>query len=183
MRLPPVDPSLSPPGVRDALDGLPDLGLFRVLAHATTAFGPWLAYGGALLSQLELDPVLRELAILQVASEERCDYEWAQHTVIAAQVGISAARLDAIKAGRLTDDALSPRESLVLGAAREFVRDGAVSDATVSELVKSIGSRQSVELVLVLGQYLAVARLVASFAIPVDESARLASARNSEPGS
>lgn len=169
--------------MREALDGLPDLGLFRALAHAPTAFGPWLAYGGALLSQLELDPVLRELAILQVAREERCDYEWAQHIVIAARVGVSAAQIEAIEAGRLTDGALSSLVSLVVGAAREFVRERAVSDASTSELVKRLGARQCVELVLVLGQYLAVARLVASFAIAVDESARRAGARTAEPGS
>lgn len=181
MRLPAVNPSTCPPAVREALTALPDLGLFRALGHASSAFLPWMTYGGALLTQLELDPVLRELAILQVAQEEGSEYEWAQHTVIAAQVGVTIAQVDALAAGRLADSALNSRESLVVGAAREFVRNGAISETKIADLLNNLGSRQSVELVLVLGQYLAVARLVASFAIPVDESARLAHVPNPAP--
>ena len=50
MRVPAMDQHEAPPAVRQALEALPDLGLFRVVAHAEGVFGPWLAYGGALLT-------------------------------------------------------------------------------------------------------------------------------------
>ena len=65
-RLPYYDPDGAPDSVREVLQGTP-LGLLRIVAHAESAFNPWLKYGGALLTRLQLDPLLRELAILQVA--------------------------------------------------------------------------------------------------------------------
>ena len=44
--------------MREALDALPPLNIFRMLAHADSAFIPYLGLGGVLLTQLELDPKL-----------------------------------------------------------------------------------------------------------------------------
>ncbi len=65
-RLPYVDPERAPERVREALAAVPPLNVFRMVANAETAFRPWLAFGGALLSALELDARLRELVILHV---------------------------------------------------------------------------------------------------------------------
>jgi 4-carboxymuconolactone decarboxylase len=67
------------------------LQLFRLVAHAESAYGSWLRYGGALLTQLELDPLLRELAILQVARRVGSEYEWVQHDPIARALGATDA--------------------------------------------------------------------------------------------
>jgi hypothetical protein len=67
-RLPYRDPRAASPEVREALDALPPLNIFRMLAHADSAFIPYLGFAGALLAQLELDSKLRELAILLVAT-------------------------------------------------------------------------------------------------------------------
>ncbi|MDX6668502.1 MAG: hypothetical protein QOK04_1882, partial [Solirubrobacteraceae bacterium] len=58
-RLPYVDPATAPPEVREALEAIPPLNIFRTLAHAETAFRPALRLGGALLTQGELDNRLR----------------------------------------------------------------------------------------------------------------------------
>src|SRR5207253_6263125 len=67
-RLPYPDRDSAPEPVREALAGLPPLNIFRMLAHAESALRPFLRFGGAILGRLELDPKLRELAILQVAA-------------------------------------------------------------------------------------------------------------------
>src|SRR5205807_1844496 len=72
-RLPYIDAEHAPDRVREALDAIPPLNIFRMVATAETAFRPWLALGGALLGSLELDPRLRELAILRVARLERAE--------------------------------------------------------------------------------------------------------------
>jgi len=53
-RLPYVDPAEAPPAVRDALENTPPLNVFKMTAHASTAFRPFLRYGGTLLARLEL---------------------------------------------------------------------------------------------------------------------------------
>ena len=72
-----------PERVREALEAVPPLNVFRMTANAETAFRPWLAFGGALLSSLELDPRVRELVILRVARLCGSEYEWVQHVPIA----------------------------------------------------------------------------------------------------
>ncbi len=174
MRIAPYDSTTAPPPVREALEALPDLGLFRVVAHAETAFVPWLRLGGALLGALELDPRLRELAILQVARQEGSDYEWTQHEVIAQQVGVPAAQVDALRRGEPADDAaFGDTERLVLRAVAELGLPGGASEQTVAALSAALSPREAVELVLVAGHYTAIARLLATFAIPVDPAARL----------
>src|SRR5664279_2144784 len=87
--IPYVDPKGAPQEVRKLLDVLPDLHVFQMVGQAPTLFGPWLALGGAILASLELDPLLRELAILQVACTSGCEYERLQHGAIAVGVGAS----------------------------------------------------------------------------------------------
>ncbi len=69
------------------LAALPPLQVFDSLAHAPTLFVPWLEFGAAVLANLELDPIYRELAILRVAALSGSDYEAAQHRGIASGVG------------------------------------------------------------------------------------------------
>src|SRR4051812_27422064 len=48
-RPPYVDLASAPDDVRSALERIPPLNVFRMVAHAETAFRPWLRFGGALL--------------------------------------------------------------------------------------------------------------------------------------
>ena len=94
--------------MREALDALPQLNIFKMLAHADTAFIPYLRLGGALLAQLELDPKLRELVILLVAKHTGAEYEWIQHAAIARALGIPDEQITAIENGELQDPSLHP---------------------------------------------------------------------------
>ena len=99
-RLPYVDPAAASPPVREALDALPPLNIFRMLAHADSAFVPYLGLGGVLLAQLELDPRLRELAILLVAAHTGAEYEWIQHVGISRALGIRDEQISAVQSRR-----------------------------------------------------------------------------------
>src|SRR3954449_8034507 len=95
-RIQPIDPATAPDKVREALDNLPPLNIFRTLAHAETAFRPFLRFGGAVLGQMQVDPIVRELAILTVAKEAEAHYEWIQHEAIAKHVGASDEQIAAL---------------------------------------------------------------------------------------
>src|SRR3954447_2049050 len=101
-RVPYVDPADVSERVREALEAVPPLNIFRTMAHAETAFRPWLRWGGVLLGELELDPALRELAILRVAQQTpHTEYEWVQDVPIAFAVGATEAQVDAIERNEL----------------------------------------------------------------------------------
>jgi hypothetical protein len=52
----------------DISQRIPQLNIFKLLANAQTAFRPFMEYGLVLLRDLEVDPVVREQAILRVAA-------------------------------------------------------------------------------------------------------------------
>jgi 4-carboxymuconolactone decarboxylase len=159
-RLPLADPP-------DGAD-VPPLKLFRMVAHADSAYRPWLRYGGTLLNRLELDPLLRELAILQVARLTDSRYEWVQHDPIARAVGATAAQVAAVEAGRDDEAAFDPLQSLVLRVTRSVVTDGVAAEGDIAELADWLGPRQVVELLLVIGNYVAIAMLIASTGLEPD---------------
>ena len=169
-RLPYPDPDALPERVRRALDAVPPLNVFRMTAHAETAFRPWLAFGGALLSSLQLDPVVRELVILRVARLSDAEYEWVQHEPIALAVGALREQVTAVDRGALDDKSLGEGERAALRFATEVVRDVGASDESLAALTTAgFSPREVVELLLVIGQYMMVARLAETAAIEIDD--------------
>jgi alkylhydroperoxidase family enzyme len=170
-RLPYPDPESAPEPVREALAGLPPLNIFRMLSHAETAFRPFLRFGGSILGRLELDPKLRELAILQVAADAEAEYEWVQHAAIARQVGVVDDQIASVRAGRLDDPSLGDVERAVLRFAREVVAGPRVSDETFASVSKQLDPREIVELLLTVGNYLMLARVMTTLELELDDPA------------
>jgi alkylhydroperoxidase family enzyme len=167
-RIQPVDPAAVPEPVREALDRLPDLNIFKTLAHAETAFRPFLRFGGAILGQLELDPKLRELAILQVAREAEAEYEWIQHVAIAKAVGVPDEQIGAVERGAL--EQFEDPERAVLELASAVVAGPRVTDELFERLRAHFDERRIVELLLTVGDYLMLARLMTVLEIELDEA-------------
>src|SRR3954470_4302796 len=152
-RIPYPEPGDLPDKVREALDRLPALNVFRMLAHAETAYRPYLRFGGALLADLQLDPLVRELAILRTAQVIGAEYEWVQHVPIGKAVGMTDAQLLALE---LEDDTAEPfdaRQSAVLRFTAAVAREPRPSDELFAELRAQLPDREIVELLLVVGSY------------------------------
>src|SRR5437764_5563167 len=114
-RLPYPDLAQASENVQEALSALPPLNIFRMLAHAETAVRPYLRFGGAILRELQLDPRLRELAILQVAKQSGAEYEWVQHVEIGRLIGLGDDHIAAVESGELASSpALDELERAVL---------------------------------------------------------------------
>jgi alkylhydroperoxidase family enzyme len=158
------DPAGAPEEIRAVIADT-RLALLRVLAHADSAFGPWLRYSNTLLRKLELDPLLRELAILQVAHLSDSEYEWTQHVPIAESFGAPAELIAAISEDREQDLDADEHQRAVLAFTREVVADGAASEQAVADLAGRLGERQLVELLLVIGNYMGLARLIATLGL------------------
>ena len=171
-RLPYVDKADASAPVREALEVVPTLNIFTTIAHAETALRPFLRFGAVLLGDLQLDPVLRELAILRVARlTPHAEYEWVQHVPIALAVGATQAQVDAIERDDLAADALDDLQRTVLRFTDEVVRDARVSDDTFAAAAQTLSPREIVELLMVIGQYMMLARVMATVDIELDEPA------------
>ena len=167
-RLPLRDPATAPEPIREVLESTP-LSLLGVIAHAESAFDPWLRYSNTLLRRLELDPLLRELAILQVAHLSASRYEWTQHVPIAESFGATPAQIEAIGRDLAEPEGLGADGCAVLGFTREVIVDGAASERSLADLTARLGERQVVELLLVVGNYMGLARLIATVGLEPQE--------------
>jgi 4-carboxymuconolactone decarboxylase len=182
-RLPYVDPEDAPPRVREALAALPPLNIFRMLAHAETAFRPYLRFGGAILGELELDPKLRELAILRVAKLSEAEYEWVQHVAIGRHAGLTDEQIAAVEHANLSADCLDEAQRAVLAFAGELVGGPHVADSVFEELARHLSPREIVELLLTAGSYLMLARMMTALEIEVDPPSGSAVVDSAERGS
>jgi alkylhydroperoxidase family enzyme len=170
-RLPYVDPEAAPEPVREALARLPvKLNIFRMMAHAETSFRPMLSLGMSILAQQELSAKLRELIILRVGSLSRAQYEWVQHVPIALAAGASEAQIAALERGDV-EGPFDELERVVLRFTTEVVKDVRASDATFAALAALVPPRQVVEVLLTIGYYMMIARLLESTAVDLDPPA------------
>lgn len=155
----------APPAVAATVGKMPPLHVFQMLAHAETVYRPWLKFGGAILSDLALDPLLRELVILQVG-RLAARYEWEQHVPIAKAVGATDEQLAALDRGDLGPFDAGQRATLTFTQA--FVRDGEVTDEQYAALADEFSEREIVEISLTAGHYLGLARIMTALRIDPD---------------
>jgi 4-carboxymuconolactone decarboxylase len=157
------------PAVRAALERLPKLAIFATVANAQGTFVNWLRFGGDCLDARWFDPVLRELAILRVARlTPGAGYEWTQHVPILLAVGGSAEQVAALEADDLESDALGEDGRLVVRFTGQVVHDATPDDATFEAMRARFTPAEITQLLLVIGQYMMVARVMATAQLEVD---------------
>jgi len=171
-RLPYVDPATAPARVRDTLAQMAvPLKIFAMMAHAEDNLRPLLRLGGSILAQQQLSGRWREMAILHVARVSGARYEWVQHVPIARAAGVTAAQIAALEAGNLTAGCFDARDQLVLRFADELIRQVRVSDATFERTRAAFSPREIVELILAVGYYMMIARLLETTAVDLEADA------------
>lgn len=168
-RLPFLDRADLPPDQQDLLAR--NINLHRMLVHSPAAARAFGGLGQFIRHGSKLDPRLRELAILQVGWLARSPYEWSHHIKIGFDFGVSEADIRHLieeSAGRAT--ALEPVARLVLQLAREMTQDLGASDATFEALRRHFDAECLIDLVLTIGFYNGVVRVLAALNIDVEDS-------------
>jgi alkylhydroperoxidase family enzyme len=131
-----------------------------VFGHAQTNWPRLADLMLSILSEQQLDPRLRELAILRVARLRGAVYEWEQHLGIGCAAGVRSEQIAAIEAGRIDAACFSARERLALDAATQLVERGTVETALFERLARELSPREVVELLLATAVYEAAAKLM-----------------------
>lgn len=144
------------------------LNIFRTLAHAPKGLTAFLEWGSYILSRRSsLPPREREIVILRTGWLCKSGYEFAQHTRIGKDCGLSDEDIARIKAGP-DADGWTLIESAMLRACDELVQNHHVSDATWAALAE-LGDRGRMDLVFTVGQYTQVSMLLNSFGVQLEE--------------
>jgi alkylhydroperoxidase family enzyme len=180
-RLPYLDPDQAEPRVAELLGKAPDLGIFRMVANAQRAFPSWLRFGGAMLDPDEFDPLLREFAIMRVAAmTPGADYEWVQHAQVTLDVGGTQEQIEALKRGDVDADVLGADGQTVVRFTTQVVRDAAPDQETFAAMTARFSTRQIIHLLLVIGQYMMLGRIMATSQIDLDPTVGLAALQRAD---
>lgn len=166
-RVPYLDPEDLAPEDRELLAR--PISLFRVLAHSPGGARAFQGMGSWIRFKCELNPRLRELAILQVGYLAKSPYEWSHHVKIGYDFGVTDADIEGLiadTAGRPND--LSELDRLVLKGAREMTAEGEMSQATFEALHPHLGEKGMVDLCIVIAFYNAVVRFLGTMQMDVE---------------
>ncbi len=150
-----------------------NINLYRALVHSPDGARAFSPLGHFIRHTSRLDPRLREMAILQVGYLARSPYEYSHHVEIGRDFGVSDDDIRAIgdeTAGRPTN--LEPVAKAVLRAAREMTTDLAISEQTFAALRRELDHECLTDLVLTIGFYNGVVRILATLQIDVEDGYR-----------
>jgi alkylhydroperoxidase family enzyme len=154
-RLPAFSDEELPDELRPILAAWP-YRLHRTLAHSPASLQAWMPWAEHILRNNRLSPRNREIAILRVAWNARCAYEWGLHAWVGRQVGMSQADLDGIVEG--ADSPIwSPLEAAIIRGVDELMETHRVSTSTWASLAEGLSPDQLVDWLYVTGQFVTIA--------------------------
>jgi 4-carboxymuconolactone decarboxylase len=151
------------------LSGAPDAPAMPVVlemfAHHLPLSASWLPFTEMLAgAEAALPAAHRELLILRVAWRTRSGYEWAQHSRMAGEAGLSAAQIEAA-AGDPASPLWSPLQRALVLAVDEIVDAHDVSDPTWGALAAELTPAETFEALFVIGGYLCLAGVLNSIGL------------------
>jgi len=170
--LPYVDESTAPEKTREILGNTPrKLNVARMMANASEAvFHNFSRLGNALLTKGKLDSKLREIAILRTAKDSSSVYEWTQHVPIAKAVGVSDEQIAAIDNWEAAG-CFNEVERLALRFTDEVARGVKGKKETLAALQKHLGQGELVELIMSIGFWGMVARVLETTEVDLEDFA------------
>ena len=165
-RIPYFDVEAAEGNHAEFLDKLkPHLNIYRMLAHSESAVKGFTRMGNALLHRCELDPGLRELAIVRVGRLSRAAYEVFQHERIAREVGVADDKLAALRDATIEAAVFSEQEKAVLRFTDDVVRNVRAGDRTLKAVQGFLSPGALVELTLTIGYYMMVCRFLETLGV------------------
>jgi alkylhydroperoxidase family enzyme len=187
-RVAPLPPSEWPPEMKEALAALrparprhpfpsrapgrpKGLNALGTLAHHPELARAFHTFNGHILFGTTLSPRQRELIVLRVAAVRRSAYEWTQHVLLAADAGISAEEVARIAEGP-AGSGWSTADQALVSAVDELLANARVADDTWAVLAADLEVEQLMDVIFTVGAYDALAMLLRSFGVQLDEDLR-----------
>jgi len=145
------------------------MNLHRILAHSPEAARRYSGLARYMRFDSDLDPRLREMAILQVGYLAESPYDYSHHLRLGREIGVTDDDVKAIEdetAGN--DSGLPDLDRAVLRGAREMSVGMNLNDATFETLRAHLGESDIVDLVMTIAFYNGAVRLLGALQIDVE---------------
>ena len=143
-------------------------GIFTTLGQHPRLFRAWLRYSAQLMPFGHLPRRDTELVILRVAWECRSAYEWHQHVPIALRVGLTPDEVAGV-ADRAPENVFTGRQQTLLAVSDELLAQRTLSNSTWSAVQATLGSRETIELCLLIGNYQGLASTIGGLGIQIEQ--------------
>ena len=144
---------------------LRNMNIGRMVSHAPTLAGPYYDTYAAALQWLELDPKIRQLAILRVAERADAPYVLVQHRALSKLVRLTDEQIAAAGQPGVDDACFSHIQKIVLSFVDEVIAGPQISNPVFERIRSVLTPREIVELLLVIGWYWTACRLTTSLEI------------------
>jgi alkylhydroperoxidase family enzyme len=170
--LPYVDEGKASEKTREILGNTPrKLNVARMIANSSEAvFHNFSRLGNALMTRGKLDQKLREIAILRNGRICGSLYEYTQHVPIAKAAGLTDEQVAAVDHWEPAK-CFNEVERLVLRFTDEIARNVKGSKATLEALQKYLGPGEIVELIMAIGFWGMVARVLETTEVELEDFA------------
>lgn len=161
---PPV-PRHPPMSKKGGPKGLNALGTF---AHHPELARAFFTFNGYALRGTNLTERQREILMLRVSAVRKSAYQWAQHLVVARDIGMTDEEIERVAAGP-DPDFWNPLETALLRATDELLGEGDITDDTWAALSAELDTRQLMDVIFSVSAFETAARLFRSFAVELDD--------------
>lgn len=145
------------------------LNVNLMMAHSAAAARELVRLGNRLLTQADLNPRFRELAIIRVSQLCGSRYEWAQHVPIALKAGLSLEQIEKMATWR-DSDLFTESDKVVLAFTEEVVRDSRPKEETFRKAAQFLDETGLVELTISIGYWSMIAKFLKTFEIDLEEA-------------
>lgn len=172
-RIPYFDLATASAEFAELVKSRPPLNIYRMIAHGGNTATGFLALGSAILTKSDIDPTLRELVILRVGALCGSSYEVFQHRRVAASVGVPAEKIEAVLADPKTPvspELFTELESVVLQFTDSVVREVKAPEHLFNQVAQRLPHQQLVELMMTIGFYMLVSRLLENLEVDLEET-------------
>jgi alkylhydroperoxidase family enzyme len=156
--------------VAGRITGTGPTNIFTTLGQDPRLFRAWLRYSAHLMPFGRLPRRDTELVILRVAWQCRCAYEWHQHVPLGLRVGLTPDEVAGVAASSPAEG-FSVRQQALLAAGDDLLAQRALSDSTWSAVQAALGTREIIELCLLIGNYQGLAATIGGLGIQIEVKA------------
>ncbi len=147
------------------------LHVLGTLAHHPALTTAYHTFNGQVQFGTTLSQRQRELLILRVAAVRDCAYEWAQHVVIAGDVGVEPD--DVARCAEGPDaPGWEALDAALLHAVDELISSAAIAEATWTTLSEHLDAQQLMDVIFTVGAYDTLAMFIRSVDMELDEDLR-----------
>jgi len=144
------------------------INIFKTIARHPKLMKNWFPFFSYILNRSRLPKRDMEILILRIGWLCQSEYEWAQHTISAKQIGLTEEEIRRITKGA-DAEGWSMFEKTLIHAVDELYNNAFISDDTWKRLSETYDDKKLMDLIFTVGQYNLVSMFLNSLGVQLED--------------